>query len=191
MQLSPAPTLSPAMPEDETLVLNVLNRVATDLSMITDRAFDAQSFEVSRIDRRVAGQEQVHISFKLAISHRGVRQYGCVLLPLSEAIALACYLMMVPDEAVSEQRLRKDLDASLKDAMLEISNFTASSVDGALREHFEGALEVRSAGCQGVRPGIRPAMPYDDGQTLLLAKARVAIHEYEPFDLLLMLPELS
>lgn len=189
MQLSPAPTLTPPMPEDETVVLNVLNRVATDLSMITDRAFDVQSFEVSRIDQRERGLEQVHISFKLAVSQQGVCKYGCLLVPLPEAIALSCYLMMVPDEAVAEQRLRMDLDASLKDAILEIGNFIASSVDGALREHYEGAVEVRPASCQGVRPGIRPAFPYEDGETLLLAKAQVSIHEYEPFELLLMLPE--
>lgn len=177
------------MPEDETIVLNVLNRVATDLSMITDRSFDVQSFEVARIGQRDRGLEQVHISFRLAVDQQGARKYGCLLMPLPEAIAISCYLMMVPDEAVTQQRLRKDLDASLKDAMLEIGNFIASSVDGALREHYTGAVEVCSAGCQGVRPGIRPAFPYEDGEALLLAKAQVSIHGSKPFELLVMLPE--
>jgi chemotaxis protein CheY-P-specific phosphatase CheC len=189
MQLSPAPTLTPPMPEDETVVLNVLNRVATDLSMITDRAFDVQSFEVARIEERERGLDEVHISFKLMVSQQGGRQFGCFLMPLPEAISLACYLMIVPDDSVVEQRLRRDLDASLKDALLEIGNFIASSVDEALREHCDGAVEVRSASCQGVRPGIRPAFPYEDGEALLLAKAQVSIHEFEPFELLLMLPE--
>jgi hypothetical protein len=42
-----------------------------------------------------------------------------------------------------------------------------------------------------VRPDVRPALIYNEGDRLLVGRARGRIHEYPEFDMILMLPELA
>lgn len=177
--------------DDTQLVEEILQRVASDLSMISDRDFEIEETAVERADQRPAGAGQIHISFRLGIHCEDEVKHGCVLLPLPEAISLACYLMMVPDDGVASKRPEMKLDVTTKDAMMEVANFIAGAADNALREAFQLKVKVRSEGCQGVRPDVRPALVYEEGTELIVGRARAQIHEYPGFELLLLLPLLA
>ena len=112
-----------------------------------------------------------------------------LLIPLPDAITLASFLMMLPDETVRERRNLTSLDAALKDAMLEIGNFVGGAVDAALRALETNVSRVRFEGCQGVRADIRPALVYREGDPLIVGRAKVAIGAYEPTEMIVMLPE--
>lgn len=178
--------------ESETqLVSEVLHRIAADLSMITDRDLRVEVQEVEKLTERPAGKGKIHISFRLGIEQADGLKHGCLLLPLPDAISLACYLMMVPDDSVKGKRSLKDIDETIKDAMLEVGNFIGGAADAALRESLGGIAKVRSEGCQGVRANVRPALLYNEGDPLVVGRAKGMVHDYPEFDLVLMLPPLS
>lgn len=191
MTVSPTPTRSDATEEQSQTAMAVLNRVVDDLAMIVDRSFSITAPSVARIDRRVAGTGRIHISFKLRFEVEGVERHGALLVPLPDAISLACYLMMMPDEAVADRRSERELDQSTKDAILEVGNFVGGAVDAVLREAHGGDVRAKSAGCQGVRADVRPAFPYEEGTELTLASGTAQLHEFDAFEILLMLPDLD
>jgi hypothetical protein len=177
---------------DTQAASRILRRVCDDVSTVIDRPMTFRDPRVSRIERRASGDGQIHISFKLEMRQDGLARHGCLLLPLPEAISLACYLMMVPDDIVAQHRKQKDLERTLKDAMLEIGNFVGGATEAALREFQpEGRISVRSRGCQGVRAGVRPAFPYEEGSPLILTRATAQVAEFKEFELLLQLPPLA
>ena len=90
--------------EEVELVEETLQRIASDLSMIADRQLELNSVKVKRSTKRAVGRDRIHISFKLGIKTEEGILHGCVLVPLPDAISLACYLMMVPDEGVVAKR---------------------------------------------------------------------------------------
>jgi hypothetical protein len=189
--MSTTVTESRASAFEARLANALLRRAIEDLTTVIDRPFSVQEPHVARVDRRAAGEGAVHISFKWEFLCDGKGRHGALLMPLPEAISLACYLMMVPDEGVAEHRKEKDLDRSLKDAMLEIGNFIGGAADAALRALYpKGSVSARSRGCQGVRAGVRPAFPYQEGDPLLLVRAKAQIHQFKEFELLAMVPVL-
>lgn len=174
-----------------SMIEEILHRVAADLSMVTDRDLSVKESEVSRDTKRPVGRGQIHISFRMAITGQGETRYGCWLLPLPEAVSLASYLMMVPDEDVRERRELETLDDSTRDAILEVGGFLAGAMDAALRESTGLEVQVSLHGCQGVRRDVRPALDYREGDPLVVGRARAAVHDFPEFDLILMLPELA
>ena len=133
----------------------------------------------------------MHISFKLGIEVGGESRQGCLLLPLPEAIALAGFMMMLPNEAVSMERHRTELDGPFKEALLEVGKFLAGACDSVLRQALSVESATRSDGCQGVRANVRPALAYREGDTLVVARARARVHDFEAFELILTLPDLA
>ena len=181
----------PTIQEDLELVTGIFERLSADLGMILDRPLTVEGVACERASSRIAGEGRVHISFKLALQLGQRQSQGCLLVPLPDAIALAAYLMMVPDETVAAERRRTELDRPMKEALLEVGNFVAGACDAVLRRMHPGEGAVRSEGCQGVRAGIRPALAYQEGEELIVGRARARIHEFEPCELILMLPQLA
>lgn len=177
--------------QDRRLVDGVLQRVAQDLAMITDREIEVQTGEVARADKRTDGRGRIHISFKLGIQAGDKVLHGALLLPLPDAISLAGYLMMVPDEGVKARRGATSLDAPTKDALMEVGNFVGGAFDAALRDLGHEGLRVRSEGCQGVKANVRPAFRYEEGAPLVVARAQCRIHNWPQFEAVLMVPPLS
>lgn len=175
---------------DLELAEEMLHRVASDLSMITDRTITTAAIEVSRRNRRPAGEGVIHVSFKLGVGTETRASQGCLLVPLPEAIAIASYLMMVPDEIVAAKRAEVALDSSTKDALLEVGNFVATAANTAVQALGLEHLSVRSDGCQGVRADVRPALEYVEGDELLVGEATAEIDGYPAFKLLLVLPAI-
>jgi len=174
------------------LIEEVFQRIAGDIAMIADRNLQINSIKTRRSSKRAVGRGNIHISFKLGIETPEGILHGCVLVPLPDAISLACYLMMVPDDGVRSKRSDRDLDSTTKDAMLEVANFIGGATDAALRAlGLQEEIKVRSEGCQGVRADVRPALIYSEGDPLLIGKAKAVLHDYPAFDMILILPDLS
>jgi hypothetical protein len=174
---------------DLELAQGLFERMAADLAMILDRELGMEDVRVERERQRAAGADCVHISFKMRVQSGERAFQGCVLVPLPDALALAGYLMMLPDEAVARERGRTELDGAFKEALLELGKFLAGAWDTVLRRSLPVETISRSEGCQGVRAGIRPAFVYREGDELLVARARARVHSFEPFEMILMLPE--
>jgi hypothetical protein len=188
---NPASIMANACTAAETeLVEETLQRIARDVAMISDREFVILSVESARAVKRAVGKGQIHISFKLSFHSPDHLRYGCLLVPLPDAISVAGYLMMVPDEAVKAKRSGQKLDGSMKDAMLEVCNFVGGATDAALRALGHKSVRVSAAGCQGVKPDLRPAFPYHEGDALLVGRAKAKMHDFAEFELILMVPEL-
>lgn len=169
----------------------IFQRICADLAMIADKPFEVQKVECQRSTSRVAGARGIHISFKLGFQHKGRILHGCLLVPLADAITMASYLMLVPDDAVKAKRNLTALDSGMKDAMIEIGNFVGGAVDAALRGRGMSDIRVRSESCQGVKPGIRPAFVHEEGTPLQIGRAKLQLAQWPAFDAVLQLPELE
>lgn len=176
--------------EGTRIARHVLERMIADLSMIVDREVHLEHVQEERRRQRAVGYGQVHISFKLGIELGGATRQGCLLVPLPDAVALAGYVMMLPDDVVARERSRTELDAPFKEALLEVGKFLAGACDSVLRCVHSGDCTTRSEGCQGVRAGVRPALAYAEGDELLVARARARVHHFEAFETILMLPSV-
>lgn len=185
-----SPLERPLSASTQERVVSIALRIADDLSTIVDRTLALSNVTVEKIDTRVAGKGVVHIAFKLRFDRAVDALYGALLVPLPDALALAGCLTMMPDDQVAAQRSATEPDAGMKDAIVELGNFVAGAVDAVVRESRANISRARSAGCQGVRADVRPAFPYTEGQELILVRATARLHEFEPFELLLMLPNV-
>jgi len=186
-------TVLPITPTPDELALAgaIFSRMAADVSMIVDRELAIDDVRVERRTQRAAGEGCVHISFKLGIELAGDVRQGCLLVPLPDALALAGFMMMMTDEEATRARARTELDGPDKEALLEVGKFLAGACDTVLRRSLPVESATRSDGCQGVRAGVRPALDYREGDPLLVAHARAQVHQFEPCDVILVLPSLQ
>ncbi len=176
---------------DLALCEALMRRICDDLGMLLDRPLELEQVTATRSPHKVAGERSVHIAFKFGVSVDGVAQHGAILVPLADSIAFACYLMMMTDEVVTTRRKDKDLDRAQKDAMVEVCNLVGGSIDGALRDQFQKRVSARSEGCQGMRPGAAPAFERIPGVELVIARAKVKLHTFPSFEMLMMLPAIT
>ncbi len=176
---------------DQQQIDEIFQRIAGDLSMIADRELKIQKAQVQRSNVRVAGAKLVHISFKLGFQHAGQISHGSLLVPLPDAIALAAYLMMMPDDGVKSKRNLTVLDSVTKDALLEIGNFIGGAADAALRSLGLEDVRVRSESCQGVKADVRPAFVHSEGTALLVGRAQAQLGSWPAFEMILLLPLLA
>jgi len=182
---------SAAAVTDGQLVGGILKRLNAELGMILGHDFDFAAPLLERARNRPAGAGCIHISFKLAFRSEGGERHGAVLVPLPDAITMACFLLMIPEESVTARREETSLDGSLKDAMLELGSMIAAAASTALAELGLAGWSVRSEGCQGVRADVRPAFPYTEGSELVVARVGTTFEPFPSFELLLMLPPLA
>jgi hypothetical protein len=171
-------------------VTELVQRVATDLSMIIERDVRVLSCDVQRSADRAGGSNVVHISLKQAYRLGERSAHGCLLVPLSDALTLAGFFLMLPDDVVEAQRSLSTVDAITKDALLEVASFVAGSLASALGGAAPATLEIRSASCQGLRPGALPALTHEAGSEWWIARAQIQIHAFAPADVVLLLPSL-
>ena len=171
-------------------VQELLERVASDLSMLADREIEFSEIEFEeRVDRPV-GEDVVHISYRFGIRTGGVGSHqGTLLVPLPDSIALAAYLMMASDEQVASMREAAEPDHAVKEAILEVGNFVAAASDAAMRSVGVCYDRVSFEGCQGVRAGVRPRLDYEEGDSLAVGRARMSIGGGEPAYVLAVLPQ--
>ena len=186
MNVETKPALS-----DTAVISAILERVGQDLGSIIGRDLAFTQLTVGREHTRPAGKGLIHISFKLGLTREGgSRHFGSLLIPLPEAITMACFLLIIPVEVVAARRKELTLDSALKDAMLEIGNMVGGASNTALAGLGAAGLSLRSEGCQGVRPDVRPAFPYQEGSELMVGRANARFEPFPPFELILILPPI-
>lgn len=180
------------MPEvDEKWVTEMLRRAAADLSMLIDRPFVVQGVAVERAQRRAAADGGVHISFKLAVQRGQQIVHGALLIPFPEAVSLAAWLHSMGDDEARRRASDTQIDQAMKDGLLEIGNFIAGAAEAACRNMGVAGTRVVSEGCQGVKPGVRPAFTYQDGQALTIGRAEARLANGTAFTMLAMMPALT
>ncbi|MCP3917767.1 MAG: hypothetical protein GY711_19660 [bacterium] len=170
-------------------VEEILQRVAGDLSMITDRDLVIESVEMEKRKERPAGEGKIHVSFRIAFEIDEQVHHGCLLIPLPHAIALAGGLMMMPTEAIEEVRHLDTVDATTREAMVELGTFICGAADAAFRVLGNEGFQVHFEGCQGVRADVRPALVYQEGLPLVVGRATVRMADFDAEQTLLILPE--
>ncbi len=185
------PTHSDTLEQDSAVCEALLRRICDDLGMFLDRPLTLESLQAQRSANKLAGERCVHIAFKFGVTIDGVAQHGAILVPLGDAISFSCYLMMMTDEVVSSRRKDKELDRAQKDAMVEVCNLIGGSIDGALRDLYQKRVSARSEGCQGLRAGAAPAFERSPGVDLVVGRAKVKLHTFPAFEMLLMLPAVA
>ncbi len=183
-----AEEVSECTPEQVECVEEIFQRIASDLSMIADREITIGEIETTIETTRPAGRSKIHISFRLGFKGPAGTEHGCLLVPLPDAISLACCLMMVPADVVKSNRGLKTLDSTTKDAMLEVGNFICGATDSALRALGKENGKVSFEGCQGVKANVRPALVYREGDPLVVGRAKVALAEFPEDTMLLLVP---
>lgn len=174
--------------EQVECVEEILQRIAGDLSMITDRELLVGATEVAVESTRPAGRGKIHVSFRLGFQCPSGGWQGCLLVPLPDAISLACCLMMVPADVLRSNRAKTTLDGATKDAMLEVGNFICGATDAALRALGLDEVKVSFEGCQGVKTNVRPALVYREGDPLVVGRAQLALAEFPEDTTLLLVP---
>lgn len=158
------------------IVREIFDRVASDLSMLADRDIDVGNITYEERTDRPAGAGTVHIAYRFGVMTGGDEvQHGAMLIPLEESIALAGYLMMASDSQVAAMRESGEVDHAVKEAILEVGNFVAAASDSAMRSVGARCERVVFEGCQGVRADVRPALQYEEGDTLGVGRAQVTV----------------
>ena len=149
-------------------------------------------------DKEVASAPRVVLKRQIeAAAQQGYRMKSGVeceyfiILPDGSAISDARDTQDKPCYDQSALMRRYEVITAICDAMLELGNFVASAVAAAAGDLAAPTGQVRSEGCQGVRPGVRPALVYTEGAPLLVARARMRLHAFDEFEAWLVLPALA
>ena len=174
---------------DDKLAKEIGDQVSADLSMIIDREMAIESVSSGRATARVSGEGSIHLSFKIEFIIGADHHYGCLLMPLADAIAISGFLMVMSVEEVEEERSSTTLSRSMKDAMLEVGNFVGGSSDAIVRKWTGDApMSARFTGCQGVAPGLIPNFTFAANSELIVARLQARLSDFPPFEMILMLP---
>ncbi len=176
---------------DLAFVQDLFQRIATDLELTVGQELSIAEVRTERCTARVAGRDRIHVSFRVAFQVGDEVLHGCVLLPLPEALTIASYLLMLSSEEVAAIRELSAPDGTMKEALLEIGNFVAGSIDAVVRKWFPKRHAANAEGCQGVRPNVRPAFPFREGSELVVGRARACLEPFGEFELIVMLPPLE
>lgn len=115
-------------PADAALIGATLARISGEPGSMLGHEVLFETPRIERAPARPAGAGSIHVSFKLGFrSATGTELFGCLLVPLADAITMSCYLRMIPEENAAARREESTPDAALKDAMLEIGNRVGSA----------------------------------------------------------------
>ena len=145
----PPCTMDPKTNVAAKVLQNVFERVASDLSMIADRDIEVHSIAYEERQDRAAGSSVVHIAFRFGVRAAGGGvHHGALLVPLAEAISVAGYVMMAPEDRVAAMRESGEVDIAVKKALVEVGAFVAAAGDAALPLR---ALPVTRSSSKGVR----------------------------------------
>lgn len=174
--------------KEDRLVSAILDQIAEDLSLMTDKPVVLSEPELERTHYRVPGEGEIQIAFKLQFELGESRFGGAVLVSLADARTLALFFRRASTEVIEEERKKEGLDPAARGALLEAGQFLAGSIDAALQEVDAGDVVVSSAGCQGLRPNQVPTFEYEKGATLFVIRASIKIADFPYSRMVLMLP---
>ena len=178
---------------DSDWTSRALVRVAEDWAMMIDHEVSIENVQVERESSAPACEGSVHIAFQFGLTHAelGPRYRGALLVPLPDALTMAAYLMMTPENQIAGARAAQAPDSATKDSLMELSSILASALDGVVQDSFEGTWSVTSLGCQGVREGAVPRVSTADDLEWTVARAQGTLADFDAFPMQLVLPVLA
>lgn len=176
--------------QNTELIGTILRHVSKGLEVIMGRGIRIATPATENGAAKPTGKGTVHVSFNLSLSKDGEpEKRGALLVPLADAITIACFMLMIPESAITSRRGEKTLDPMIKDALLEIANMLGASCTAALTEVGGPGWVVRSAGCQGVRSEAGATLP--DGFEFVAGRAAAQVEPFPPYELILIVPGLD
>lgn len=173
------------------LVSEIFAALSLDLESMLEHSVRFGDLHTQLAHQRAQGDGQVHISFRFTLKSQAQVKMGCLLMPLPEANALAGYLLALGERATRVARRIQEPATTMKESMLLLGQIFSTSLGRVAMGRQPLGLQVSSAGCQGVRAGIRPALEYREGAALLVARAESQVGSFAPFETILMLPCLD
>jgi hypothetical protein len=160
----------------------LFTQLASDLSLFLDRPVSFGPPRIELAGHKPSGPGGVHVSFRFVVRTAEGAREGCALVPLPDAISMACYLTLLGEQSAHERRGDGQLDPILKDGMLELLQLLSSALDTALRREGPAAWRARAAGCQGVRADVAPAFALLEGASVWVARAHARVADHPEFE---------
>ena len=175
---------------DTTELLDLLvDEAAGSLSLLSDFEL-GDVLTPDTVEHDLPGaDDSTRIAFRMGFrTSRGVRA-GFFQLPLRDALVLAGSLLMQPTSQLQAARGKIAPDEGDKEAIMEVGNLIGGAFDAVLGKRFEDEAHAIFAGCQGVAAGDPAWIPNYDGEPLAIRRQSVAFRSFEPFELLLAIPD--
>ncbi|MEM8711418.1 MAG: hypothetical protein AAGG01_10735 [Planctomycetota bacterium] len=173
---------------DPTELLDLLvDEAAASLSLLSEFQLDDAS-ESDVIECEVPVWSDIQIVFRIGFSIKGFQRMGLMAIDLPNALVLSGALLMMPTDAVQENRQKDAPDEGDKEAIMEAGNLIAGAFDGALTRRINGSVEIKFFGCQGVAAGDTPWISGYEGQALAVRRHDASFKGFDPFTVTLIIP---
>lgn len=167
-----------------------LRRLVEDLELWCDQTLEGQNEQTFASGTSVTGQEAIHVALRYELVGGSLTGQGAWLLPWREAARLSGWFERADEKRRAELLEAAAPDATAKLTLLEISGVVASAVEAALGRVGLAGMACMPAGCQGVAPGRRANLDLEAGTMLWVCRETAEWAAGQPFQSLLMVPEL-
>lgn len=186
---SEAPLDRPFMGDmDPTELLDLLvDEAAASLSLLSGFQLGEPADE-DVIEHDPPVWENVQIVFRIGFSIKGRARMGVISIPLAEALALSGSLLMLPADAIQENRAKLAPDEGDKEAIMEAGNLIAGAFNAVLSKRINGNVEVKFFGCQGLDAGHQPYIVGFDAQPLAVRHHSASFVNFDSFRVALAIP---
>lgn len=173
---------------DTTEILDLLiDEAAASLALLSDFQLGEPSLEdFIEHDRPV--WEEIHIVFRMGFSIDGRARMGLLGLTVPEALTLSGCLLMMPMDAVAENRAKSAPDAGDKEAIMEVGTLLASAFRATLSKRINALVDVQFFGCQGVAALEPPWISGFEAEPLAIRTHSASFAKFEPFSIVMAIP---
>ena len=173
---------------DSTEILDLLiDEAAASLSLLAEFELgEPVSEDVVEHDRPV--WEDIQIVFRIGFAIHGRSRMGIIGITLPEALTLSGALLMMPSDAVRENRTKDAPDEGDKEAIMEAGNLIAGAFRATLSKRIHGSVDVQFFGCQGVAAGEPPWISGFQAEALAIRTHSASFAGFEPFTIVMAIP---
>lgn len=173
--------------EPSELLDLLVDEAAASLSLLSDFQLGEPAEEdVIEHDRPV--WEDIQVVFRIGFLIKGRARMGLIGISLPEALTLAGSLLMLPTDAVAENRVKDAPDEGDKEAIMEAGNLIAGAFDAVLSKRVNGSVEVKFFGCQGLEAGSPPWISGFGSEALGVRHHSASFANFDPFHMVLAIP---
>lgn len=165
----------------------LIDEAAASLSLLAEFELGEPTLEdVIEHDRPV--WEDIHIVFRIGFAIKGRSRMGLIGMTLPEALTLSGALLMMPKDAVVENRSKDVPDEGDKEAIMEAGNLIAGAFRATLSKRINGTVDVQFFGCQGVAAGEAPWIAGFEAEPLAIRRHSASFASFEPFSIVMAIP---
>lgn len=170
------------------IVSEMFQRIAGDLSMLSDSTIEVSGVTVEDRTDRPATARGVHISFRFGMVGPGGVEHGALLLPIAESISLGAHLMMAGPAQIEELQREGLVEGPIREAILEVGSFVTGALQAGIPGSGQSGWKFVFEGCQGVPAAVPPRLEYEEGAPLVVSRAALRVGQAEAAEAILILP---